>query len=496
LPFVLLADPELTLSRRPRAALVAIVVISTCLEPQASAIPGDVSTRLQNAVYNLGHLPQLAALRREQWRSVGAAAALPKIRARVGTARVDMVTSEQGLVLVNELNYAPRPVFQSYSAYTPRLARLNEAYFLGADAPEFVIFQLAYLDGRVPTIEDPLALIALLRRYRPVLGENGFLLLQRDAQAMAPTLAEHEVVHPARMHRLVNLPERAGPTVAYLHVELTAFGRLYTMLFREPPLYLTRRTGDGEAVRQRLVRATAASGFLVSPIIESNEDWVKLHFSAPLQAVSSIVVDAETRWERLIFRRKFKVVFESLETLTADAHSTTVPLAGVLPYPGFNLRPIGQADYPVANEQGEDTLFLHAPATLAFEPAQGRYRFEATFGIQRRALVDPGCLAARPDGIGVSVILRHGDKARVLAQVDIDPFHAPQDAGPQRIAVDDFEVDAGDRVTYRVDTGPDGGNDHCDWSWVRDAVFERLDPGGAEAGHAAASDSAAAQRPR
>jgi len=479
LPFVLLADGRLSLSRRPRGALVAVVVACAVLEPQVGDIPADVALRVDNAIHNLGHLPQLAALRREQWRTVGEEAALPQIRARVGNERVDMVTSEQGLVLLNAMNYAPRPVFQSYSAYTPRLARLNEAHFLGADAPEFVIFQLAYLDGRVPTMEDPLALVALLRRYRPVLGENGFLLLQRDAQAPAAALVEHAVTQPARMHRLVNLPETTGPTVAFLHIELTAFGRLYTLLFREPSLYLTRRTRDGEAVRQRLVRATAASGFLISPIIGSNDDWAKQYFSAPMREVRSIVVDAETKWERLIFRRKFKVAFEAVAPLTADPHSTTVPIGGIVPYPGFNLMPAGQTDYRLANEEGEDTVFLHAPAVVTFQPAPARYRVEATFGIQRRALADPGCIASKPDGIGVSIVLQHEGEATVLAHADIDPFHAAADAGPQRIAVDDVEVGAGDAVTYRVDVGPAGRNDHCDWSYVRDIVFDRLEQGAA-----------------
>src|SRR5262249_24865584 len=43
---------------------------------------------------------------------------LPRITDRVGSNTIDEMPNEPALVLLNHMNHRPRPVFQSYSAYT------------------------------------------------------------------------------------------------------------------------------------------------------------------------------------------------------------------------------------------------------------------------------------------------------------------------------------------------------------------------------------------
>lgn len=472
LPFALLFDDRLTAARHLRPALLGTVLLAICIQPPPRTIASDAAFRIRNGVYNLTHLPQLATIRHREWLSVSLEANLPKIRIRVGKSRIDMVTWEQGMLLINGMNYAPRPVFQSYSAYTPRLARLNESYFLGANAPDFVLFRLDYIDGRLPMIEDSLALIALLKLYRPVISEHGFLLLQRDRKASAEPVVAQGAAKPASLGAEVPLGGDAT-TLAFIHVDLSAFGRIYTLFFREPALYVTQRSASGETQRHRLVRATAASGFVISPMIESNNDWVKLYFSKPMRSVSSIVVDADSAWERFVFDNDYSIGFEPIQTLHADPATVTSQMGGMLLYPGFNLVPVGSTDFKTVMEDGQESLFMHAPASLDFQPAPGRYSVKATFGIQGIAVHDTGCIKAIPDGIGVSIILRHDGEETVLSHSQIDPFHVARDVGPQRLDVTGIEVAEGDTVTYRVDSGPAGKNVSCDWSYVRDLQFVR-----------------------
>ncbi len=471
LPFALLFDGRLTAAHYLRPTLVATVLLAICIEPPGRTIASEVSYRVRNGVYNLAHLPQLAAIRKREWLAANMEASLPKIRIRVGKARVDMVTWEQGMLLLNGLNYAPRPVFQSYSAYTPHLARLNEAYFLGAGAPDFVILRLDYIDDRLPMIEDALAMVALLKLYRPVVSERGFLLLQHDKTAAADPVPMRGGSIPSTLGEEVSTPGDTTTTLAFIHVDLNAFGRIYTLLFREPALYITQRSAGGDKLRHRLVRATAASGFVVSPMIESNNDWVKLYFSEPLRSVSSIVIDAETEWERLVFQNDYSVSFEPVRTLHADAAAVTSQLGGMLRYPGFNQMPVGTTDFKTIMEDGQESLFMHAPAALDFQPSPGTYSLKATFGIQRIAINDAGCMKALPDGIGAAFVLRHGDAETVLVHRQINPFHDVKDVGAQRLEVDAVEITQGDTLTYRVDTGPEGKNVSCDWSYVRDLMF-------------------------
>src|SRR5262249_51590376 len=106
--------------------------------------------------------------------------ALPRIAARVGDAPVDAFSYEQGVVLLNRLNWTPRPIFQAYSAYTPYLQAINAQFFASESAPKYLIFQLLGFDGRLPVLEDGQALLEVVKRYHPVLTEGSNLLLERN----------------------------------------------------------------------------------------------------------------------------------------------------------------------------------------------------------------------------------------------------------------------------------------------------------------------------
>jgi hypothetical protein len=53
---------------------------------------------------------------------------------------VDIYSFRQYPVLAHGMDYRPRPVFQSYSAYTPALARANADHLLGPGAPKTIFF--------------------------------------------------------------------------------------------------------------------------------------------------------------------------------------------------------------------------------------------------------------------------------------------------------------------------------------------------------------------
>src|SRR5262249_55861946 len=77
-------------------------------------------------------------LHQERARLAGAYA-LPRIKACVRDAPVDLISYEQGLVFLNQFHWRPRPVFQSYTAYTPYLLSANARFFQGPKAPAYLI---------------------------------------------------------------------------------------------------------------------------------------------------------------------------------------------------------------------------------------------------------------------------------------------------------------------------------------------------------------------
>jgi len=92
-----------------------------------------------------------------------------------------MISCEQVEVLREGLNYRPRPVFQSYTAYTPWLLQQNLLYYESPAAPQYVFARLQPIDSRYIPQEDGLLLSELPRRYSVVHRKKDYVLLHRKA---------------------------------------------------------------------------------------------------------------------------------------------------------------------------------------------------------------------------------------------------------------------------------------------------------------------------
>jgi hypothetical protein len=205
---------------------------------------------------------------------------MPRIAARVQGASVDAFNYEQGVVLLNHLNWTPRPIFQSYSAYTPYLQALNAGFLAGDSAPEYLIFQLLGFDGRVPALEDSQALWEILRRYHPVLAEGANLLLERNrAGTECPPPAwqpvQEQVVRLGEKVTIGGLPD--AYQMVQIHLAYSWKGLMRKTLYRPPFLYLNLWFADNQMLTYRLVPALAEHGFLLNPFLAETGDLVDLY---------------------------------------------------------------------------------------------------------------------------------------------------------------------------------------------------------------------------
>lgn len=198
--------------------------------------------------------------------------ALPKTQARVGDAPVDLVGVQQGRVLINGLNYRPRPVFQSHMAHSPALARMNAQALSGEQAPAHVLFQMMPIDGKLPSSEDPLALVELLRRYEWVDHEAGLELLRRRSAGSAPATDREAGALPLPAGAWVDLPGgAAGRPQALLSLRLqwqpSWKQRAFAFAVRAPLLRIEVETTAGRRHAYRLSQGAARAGFLLQPLL-------------------------------------------------------------------------------------------------------------------------------------------------------------------------------------------------------------------------------------
>ncbi len=202
------------------------------------------------------------------------AAALPQIKARVGAAAIDGFNYEQGVLLLNGLNYRPRPTVQGYTAYTAPLQQLNREAWRAPLAPEFVLWRATSIDDRFLPQDDALLWAELPHRYQLEGEEKGFALLRRRPSPVGVMEPREEILRQ---------PVSPGTPVAVtasgrLWLQVTAapswLGKLRAALYKPGLLTLVVTDASGRELRHRLLPKVAESGFLISPVVDNQADFL------------------------------------------------------------------------------------------------------------------------------------------------------------------------------------------------------------------------------
>ncbi len=216
---------------------------------------------------------------------------MPRTRAALGGAAVDMLGDAQGLLLLNNFRYAPRPAFQSYFAYTPYLLRRNAEYLAGPNSPEYLLAKIDPIDGRFPASEDGLALREALENYEPVLTERTCLLMRRktrrDKSRESVFLASREY----RWGEPVILPASATGVWAEIEIHENPLGKLVSLLYHAPLISLKAELAEGPARGFRLVPAAVREGFLLDPVVEDADTLARASKPTPRQRMKSFALN-------------------------------------------------------------------------------------------------------------------------------------------------------------------------------------------------------------
>jgi hypothetical protein len=254
--------------RRPSWSLQAIVAVG--LLGVVWCPPPSWSVALDRGASNWVRLCNFARTRAE-CRAVDARVkeelAIPaRMRARIGEASVDVYPWDLCYITANGLNWRPRYVFQSYSAYDPALDRRCADGYRSEDAPQYILYSHKAIDRQHPCIVDPRTWMEIYRWYAVVDEENRLLLLKRRVRPRwdgMDALGTGSLVFGQRWE----VPQGIeGPVVLRAKLRLSALGRLRNALYKVYPPRIRIEYEDGTVAEHRLVWKNVRSGFLVSSL--------------------------------------------------------------------------------------------------------------------------------------------------------------------------------------------------------------------------------------
>jgi hypothetical protein len=189
---------------------------------------------------------------------------------------VDVYPWNQATLFAHGVRYHPRPVIQSYSAYTPELAELNAAYLRSDRAASNILFEIRPVDDHFPPLDDGRSWPELLTRY-DIKNTNGtFVLLKRSTTPREYRLTLFKDI-PVRFGEPVMLPATDnGPIWAEMEINQSLWGSAVSALYKPPILRLMASLHDGRQLSFRLIPGMARSGFLLSPLVTNITSFVSL----------------------------------------------------------------------------------------------------------------------------------------------------------------------------------------------------------------------------
>lgn len=219
--------------------------------------------------------------------------ALPQIKKIIGDSSVDYFGHEEAVVLLNDLNYRPRPMFEKPTAYNGFLIGINGAFYRGTNKPQYVILKYQTIDNRFSAAEDTAVLDAILRNYEILLTEKGYLLARLKTDTAAPFAVRLLPAQEVSFEERIMLPDDSGPVWVAFDIQETWLGKIRNFFYKPFQITLQVETKNGEVADFRVSRLVAQSGFMINPALCDEEDFRELVLNPRYRNLGAIRIHIE-----------------------------------------------------------------------------------------------------------------------------------------------------------------------------------------------------------
>jgi hypothetical protein len=384
--------------------------------------------------------------------------ALPKLN-----GSVDIIPSNQIEVIANNLNYHPRPIFQSYTAHAPILIRKNREFFASLKAPQNLIFGLDDIDGRYPGSSEGGTWLEFFKHYDPVSSIKTNLLLKRRTSERRVSL------HPIGNYTL-SFDEKldvskhnALPLWAVVEFEENLLGKVIGFLFKNPIVFAKVILEGNKSERFRIVPPISMEGQLISPIIRDDLDFANLFFengSTLRERLNSLRFQTSRFGKKLY--SKIKIHLYSL-TLSQDfEHEIDSNFSNfIFSRKILNSLKMINGIFNIQYSNDKYIAFAHAPTDLKLPIPSNVKKLKISLGLIKGAWEDKGMT----DGVCFRISY-FNDQNNLLLNKCLEP----------KTKVNDRE-----EMTYEIDLQRPGvdlvlsttcnGNCYWDWSYWTNLAF-------------------------
>jgi hypothetical protein len=384
----------------------------------------------------------------------------------IGNHSVDIFPWDIALCWAYDLNWTPRPVFQSYAAYTTYLDTINSQHFIDPEnSPEKVFYTYTSIDGRYPLFDEPKTFRTILNNFSYA-GESGTsILLNRSMNS----IENKEVAigsATSNMGEPIIIPTYEGEILGNITIKYSMQGNILKTVYKPAPVYIRFQLKNGfVSPRYRLIPGTASNGLFLSQYVSDTDTLAWIFQGHVINDIASIIIETDRPGD---YQNDIYVQF------VAIPHTVT-PASSDLSYSQFYIKtgnPVGTSDqtsvsYAFKSIAGEikPAIYEHAAiggSQISVNDQLIPRNSSLNFGI---ALDSQTWFPDKGDGVEYQVYINSVTPENLIFSKYIDPKHNPDERKWNEYNVN-LSHYAGQKVMLIFSTLPGPKNDTSwDWAW-------------------------------
>lgn len=231
----------------------------------------------------------------------------------------DIYSFQQSYLLSSANSFSFRPIFQSYSAYSPELIKLNEMFLRNEKAPENILFRIEALDARFPALEEGLSWPTILQNYFAVSFEGGYIYFKKRKTNQKQCIVHKIEKQKTQLNKEKELPDVKEGLYAEIEIEKRLLGKLISFFYKPSDLIIRITLSDGAIRDYRFISTMGKTKFLISPLVENTEDFLLFAQNKNEKFVKTMKIKGDSRfWNRSCQLKLYKI-----EPQKSDKHITS-----------------------------------------------------------------------------------------------------------------------------------------------------------------------------
>jgi len=227
----------------------------------------------------------------------------------IGDKTVDIFPWDSEYLIENKLNYRPRPVFQSFTVFTPKLQQINYQYYL-KNAPEYIIYDYDAIDGRYPFNDDFLINYFICKNYTfatSFISNSRYRILLKKKPQIYPI----EEVPATEVESEIN---REIPVnwVMSMRIELAynLAGKLKAFFERPPKLIIKMTDRNGQVRQYKASVQILKSGIMLDRWVNDTRGFeTYMRHKDSLDVFKSVMIVADSDY----YNKKIKVKYINIK---------------------------------------------------------------------------------------------------------------------------------------------------------------------------------------